>query len=153
MLRAHSMCSRRSKSFRFLQILSAANKQYAEARAPDRQQPAALAACIPLRCFAAFAASLHSMPPLVFRFATSLHSTLPLVFHYAASLLSLHSQWLLLIVISQQSAAILVLFIGRRYYLRPVSRFAAFAVAAKAMASIRHPGGLYFALFLSRNFS
>ena len=29
-------------------------------------------------------------------------------------------------------AAILVLFVGRRYYLRPVSRFAAFAVAAKA---------------------
>ena len=75
----------------------------------------------PLRRFAAFAASLYSMLPLVFRFA--------------ASLLSLHSQWLLLIVISQQSAAILVLFVGRRYYLRPVSRFAAFAVAAKAMVS------------------
>ena len=127
MLRAHSTSSRGSKSFRFLQILSAANKQYAEARAPDRQQAAALATCIPLRRFAAFAASLHSMPPLVFRFA--------------ASLLSLHSQWLLLIVISQQSAAILVLFVGRRYHLLPVSRFAAFAafaVAAKAMASIRH---------------
>ena len=79
---------------------------------------AALATCIPLRRSAAFAASLYSMLPLVFRFA--------------ASLLSLHSQWLLLIVISQQSAAILVLLVGRRYYLRPVSRFAAFAVAAKA---------------------
>ena len=75
--------SRGSKSFRFLQILSAANKQYAGARAPDRQQNqllplvfrfAAFAvfyaaacipisarcrlcfACIPLRRFAAFAA-------------------------------------------------------------------------------------------------
>ena len=28
-----------SKSFRFLQILSAANKQYAGVRTPDRQQP------------------------------------------------------------------------------------------------------------------
>ena len=58
--RSHSMRSRGSKSFRFLQILSAANKQYAGARAPDRQQAAkpaaALTACIPLRCFAAFAA-------------------------------------------------------------------------------------------------
>ena len=58
-LRAHSMSSRRSKSFRFLQIISAANKQYAGARAPDRQQAAkpaaALATCIPLRRFAAFA--------------------------------------------------------------------------------------------------
>ena len=57
-LRAHSMSSRRSKSFRFLQIISAANKQYAGARAPDRQQAAeataALAACIPLRCFSRF---------------------------------------------------------------------------------------------------
>ena len=59
---AHSFCnesSRRSKSFRFLQIISAANKQYAGARAPDRQQAAepaaALAACIPLRWFSAFA--------------------------------------------------------------------------------------------------
>ena len=84
---------------------------------------------------------------------------LPLVFRFAVSLLSLHSQWLLLIVISQQSAAILVLFVGRRYYLRPFSRFAAFAafaafaVAAKAMASIRFPGGLYFVLILSRYFS
>ena len=130
-LRAHSMSSRRSKSFRFLQIISAANKQYAGARAPDRQQAAkpaaALATCIPLRRFAAFAASLYSMLPLVFRFA--------------ASLLSLHAQRLLLIVISHQSAAILVLFVGRRYYLRPVSRFAAFsafsvaAKAAKAMVS------------------
>ena len=57
---AHSLryeSSRRSKSFRFLQIISAANKQYAGARAPDRQQaaePAALAACIPLRCFRRF---------------------------------------------------------------------------------------------------
>ena len=53
------MRSRGSKSFRFLQIISAANKQYAGARAPDRQQAAkpaaALATCIPLRCFAAFA--------------------------------------------------------------------------------------------------
>ena len=48
------MRSRGSKSFRFLQILSAANKQYAEARAPDRQQAAALATCLPLRRFAAF---------------------------------------------------------------------------------------------------
>ena len=113
---------------------------------------------------------------------------LPLVFRFAASLLSLNFQRLLLIVISQHFAAILVLFVGRRYYLRPVSRFAAFAVAAKAMvsaiafmavhsarvqrpllgtwcgqgesrssrpaamASIRLPGGLYFALFLVRNF-
>ena len=53
MLRAHSMSSRGSKSFRFLQIISAANKQYAGARAPDRQQAAALTAWIPLRCFAA----------------------------------------------------------------------------------------------------
>ena len=30
--------SRESKSFRFLQIISAANKQYAGVRAPDRQQ-------------------------------------------------------------------------------------------------------------------
>ena len=51
--RSHSMRSRGSKSFRFLQIISAANKQYAGARAPDRQQAAALAACIPLRRFAA----------------------------------------------------------------------------------------------------
>ena len=72
----------------------------------------------PLRCFCCFAVFM-----------------LPLVFRFAASLLSLHSQRLLLIVISQQSAAILVLFVGRRYYLRPVSRFAAFAVAAKAMVS------------------
>ena len=50
--------SRRSKSFRFLQIISAANKQYAGARAPDRQQAAALAACIPLRCFTVFSAAL-----------------------------------------------------------------------------------------------
>ena len=54
------MRSRGSKSFRFLQILSAANKQYAGALAPDRQQAAklaaALATCIPLRRFAAFAA-------------------------------------------------------------------------------------------------
>ena len=96
------------------------------------------------------------MLPLVFRFAASLYSMLPLVFRFAASPLSLHSQRLLLIVISQQSAAILVLFVGRRYYLRPFSRFAAFAafaVAAKAMASIRFPGGLYFVLILSRYFS
>ena len=57
-LRAHSMSSRRCKSFRFLQIISAANKQYAGARAPDRQQAAkpaaALATCIPLRCFRRF---------------------------------------------------------------------------------------------------
>ena len=57
-LRAHSMSSRRSKSFRFLQIISAANKQYAGARAPDRQQAAeataALATCIPLCCFRRF---------------------------------------------------------------------------------------------------
>ena len=33
-----------SKSFRFLQILSAANKQYAGARTPDRQQAAGTAA-------------------------------------------------------------------------------------------------------------
>ena len=70
--RSHSMRSRGSKSFRFLQIISAANKQYTGARAPDRQQAAeptaALATCIPLRCFAA----------------------------------SLYSQRLLLIVISQQ---------------------------------------------------
>ena len=126
MLRAHSTSTRGSKSFRFLQILSAANKQYAGARAPDRQQAAALAACIPLRRFAAFAASLYSMLPLVFRFAASLHSTLPLVFHYAASLLSLHSQRLLLIVISQQSAAILILFVGRTGYLPRIWRCAAF---------------------------
>ena len=69
-----------SKSFRFLQILSAANKQYAGARAPDRQQ--------------------NQLLPLVFRL-------------YSASLLSLHSQRLLLILISQHFAAILVLFIGR----------------------------------------
>ena len=81
-------------------------------------------AASPLRCFCRFAA-----------FAASLYSMLPLVFRFAASLLS---QRLLLIVISQQSAAILVLLVGRRYYLRPVSRFAAFAafaVAAKAMVS------------------
>ena len=49
------MRSRESKSFRFLQIISAANKQYTGARAPDRQQAAepaaALATCIQLRCF------------------------------------------------------------------------------------------------------
>ena len=33
-----------SKSFRFLQILSAANQQYAGARTPDRQQAAGIAA-------------------------------------------------------------------------------------------------------------
>ena len=51
---AHSLCyesSRRSKSFRFLQILSAANKQYTGARAPDRLQ------------------NLLQHWPLVFRFA------------------------------------------------------------------------------------
>ena len=96
------MRSRGSKSFRFLQIISAANKQYTGARAPDRQQ--------------------NQLLPLVFRL-------------YSASLLSQRSQRLLLIVISQHFAAIFVLFIGRRYYLRPVSRFAAFAVAAKAMVS------------------
>ena len=91
-LRAHSMSSRRSKSFRFLQIISAANKQYAGARAPDRQQ--------------------NQLLPLVFRL-------------YSASLLSLHSQRLLLIVISQQFAAILVLFIGRRFYLCSMAALAA----------------------------
>ena len=134
---AHSLCnesSRGSKSFRFLQIISAANKQYTGARAPDRQQAAelaaALATCIPLR---RFAASL--LLPLRCILCCRL---------YSASLLLLYSQRLLLIVISQQSAAILVLFFVRRYHLRPVSRFAAFAafaafaVAAKAMASIRH---------------
>ena len=129
--------------------------------------------------------------PLVFRFAASLLSPLHCILCcrlYSASLISLHSQWLLHIVISQQSAAILVLFVGRRYHLLPVSRFAAFAVAAKAMvsaiafmavhsarvqrpllstwcgqgesrssrpaamASIRLPGGLYFALFFSQLF-
>ena len=58
----------------------------------------------------------------------------PLAFRFATSLISLHSQWLLHIVISQQSAAILVLFVGRRYYLRPVSRFAAFAAFSVALA-------------------
>ena len=95
------MRSRGSKSFRFLQIISAANKQYAGARAPDRQQAAepaaALTACIPLRRFTVFYVA----------------ACIPLA-------ASLHSQRLLLIVISQQSAAILVLFVGRRYYLRPI---------------------------------
>ena len=58
------MRSRGSKSFRFLQIISAANKQYAGARAPDRQQ--------------------NQLLPLVFRFAASLYSMLPLVFRFAA---------------------------------------------------------------------
>ena len=63
-----------SKSFRFLQIISAANKQYAGARAPDRQQAAkpaaALTTCIPLRRFAAFAVFYAAACiPLVFRFA------------------------------------------------------------------------------------
>ena len=93
--RSQSMRSRGSKSFRFLQIILAANKQYAGARAPDRQQAAepaaALTACIPLRCFRCI---------LCCRL-------------YSASLL---------IVISQQFAAILVLFVGRRYYLRPIIR-------------------------------
>ena len=52
------MRSRGSKSFRFLQIISAANKQYTGARAPDRQQAAeataVLATCIPLCCFRRF---------------------------------------------------------------------------------------------------
>ena len=56
--RSHSMRSRGSKSFRFLQIISAVNKQYAGARAPDRQQAAALAACIPLSLLRRFAATL-----------------------------------------------------------------------------------------------
>ena len=144
-------------------MISAANKQYAVAHAPDRQQ--------------------NQLLPLVFRLYSARCFRYILCCHlYSASLLS---QRLLFIVISQQFAAILVLFVGRRYYLRPVSRFAAFAVAAKAMvsaiafmavhsarvqrpllgtwfgqgesrssrpvamASIRLPGGLYFALFFS----
>ena len=78
------MRSRGSKSFRFLQIISAANKQYAGARAPDRQQNQLLplvfrfaafavfyaTACIPLRRFAAFAVFYAAACiPLVFRFA------------------------------------------------------------------------------------
>ena len=89
------MRSRGSKSFRFLQIISAANKQYAGARAPDRQQ--------------------NQLLPLVFRL-------------YSASLLSLYCSGYCLYLISQQSAAILVLFIGRRYYLRPIGRLGCLAL-------------------------
>ena len=70
---------------------------------------------------------------------------LPLVFRFAASLLSLHSQRLLLIVISQQLLRFSYCSLAGRdsslYYLRPVRRFAAFAAfavaakAAKAMVS------------------
>ena len=57
--RSHSMRSRGSKSFRFLQILSAANKQHTGARAPDRQQAAEPLQHWPLVFrFAAFSAAL-----------------------------------------------------------------------------------------------
>ena len=67
MLRAHSTSSRGSKSFRFLQILSAANKQYAGARAPDRQQNQLLPLVFRFAAFAVFYAA--ACIPLVFRFA------------------------------------------------------------------------------------
>ena len=107
--RNHSMRSRGSKSFRFLQIISAANKQYAGARAPDRQQAAeataALDTCIPLCSFRRFAAFYAAACILLRCFAA-----------FAAALV---------LVISQLFAEILVLFVGRRYYLRSMAALAA----------------------------
>ena len=128
-LRAHSMSSRRSKSCRLLQILAAANKPYAGVRTLYRQQPTNNTPELALQIGSRQQKLLQHWP-LVFRFAAfaaSLDSMLPLIFRFAASLLSLHSQRLLLIVISQQSAAILILFVGRRYYLRSIGRLGCLA--------------------------
>ena len=118
------MRSRGSKSFRFLQIISAANKQYAGARAPDRQQNQLLPLVFRFAAFAVFYAA--ACIPLVFRFAA-------FAVFYAAAVFRLYfasplSHRLLFIVISQQFAAILVLFIGRRYYLRPIGRLGCLAL-------------------------
>ena len=131
------MRSRGCKSFRFLQILSAANEQYAGARAPDRQQAAALATFIPLRSFRRFAASLYSMLPLVFRFTAFAVFSAALAYSDIAAVCcdSRIVSWQEILSPSDWPP-----WLPR-------------SAAALAMASIRHPGGLYFALFLVRNFS
>ena len=118
------MCKNGSKSFRFLQIISAANKQYTGARAPDRQQAAALATCIPLRRSAAFAASLYSMLPLVFRFAAFAVFSAALAYSDIAAVCcdSRIVRW-------QDGIAPYIISVM-------LAAFAAFAVAAKEMVSV-----------------
>ena len=127
-----------AKSFRFLQIISAANKQYAGARAPDRQQAAepaaALTACIPLRRFRRFA---------VFYAATCIPLRRFAVFSAAIAYSDIAADCCDSRIVHWQeilSPSDCPLWLPR-------------SNAALAMASIRFSGGLYCALFLVRNFS
>ena len=135
--RSQSMRSRGSKSFRFLQIISAANKQYAGAGAPDRQQNQLLP--LVFRLYSALLLSLYSMLPPVFLYLLAAFAALQrllLIFDIAAVCCDsriVHWQEIL-------SPSDCPLWLPR-------------SNAALAMASIRFSGGLYFALFLYRNFS
>ena len=96
--------------------------------------------------------SLYSMLPLVFLYLPAA-ACVSLVFRFAASLLSLLSQRLLLIF---DIAAVCCdsRIVHWQEILSPSDwpLWLLRSAAALAMASIRHPGGLYFALFLVRNF-
>ena len=157
MLRAHSMRSRRSKSFRFLQIISAANKQYTGARVPDRQQAAALAACIPLRCFCRFAV-FYAAACIPFRRFAAFYAAACIPLRCFAAFAAFSAA----LAYSDIAAVCCDSHIVRwQDGIAPYTisfRLAALAAslncrsAALAIVSIKFPSGLYFALFLFATF-